>query len=461
MRISLFLLCSTLTACVAVAVAAVIWLGKNVFETYAMRDAEIRAARIVELTQDWETAIFRDWAKCIEKLNAISPEDFSVASVRAVTEKTRFRFPARVETGTPILPAEPLSEKFSLSRENGFYELRRQTKSHGVQRVVFSENELFDAVEKNARRQIPFLEKASLRLVPVSEERGFGIVRGLPGAKLEIELEAREHADSVAAKHAVALAGISIFAMLGGIFFLTLRVFSLSEKRYLFASAVSHELKTPLAELRACAETALAISQENPVRKELATIDRSSRELGSLVENLLIFSRMKNGKLRFSLSEFSVEDVFSRIFERIGERLLAADTDAFFDIAPDVRKRRLKTSVEILGRILFNLADNAVKYACREHRENIVTFRLRAQASRLVIDVEDCGNGIPHKLQNRIFRPFERGNAPSDTHGLGLGLAISAQSAKLLGGKLSLLKSTPAGTTFRLEIPLLNPQKTP
>ncbi|MBQ9759644.1 MAG: hypothetical protein IJW12_07750, partial [Opitutales bacterium] len=85
-----------LSVCASVATSAIIWLGKNVFETYAVRDSEIRTARIVELTHEWESAIFRDWTECIEKLDAISPEDFSESSVRAITEKTRFRFPARV-----------------------------------------------------------------------------------------------------------------------------------------------------------------------------------------------------------------------------------------------------------------------------------------------------------------------------------------------------------------------------
>lgn len=456
MRFSLGLLCIALVACVSVAASAVIWLGKNVFATYAVRDAEIHAARIVELTHKWETIIFRDWENCVEKLNTISPEDFSDGSVRKVTEQTRFRFPDRVDTVASSSSAISLGEKFSLSRENGFYVLQRQTKSHGIQRIIFDETRLFASVGKHVTQALPRQEKASLRLVPVAEERGFGIVRGLPGAKLEFTLEPRKHADSVAAKHAVWLAGACIFAMFAAIGLLAIRVFSLSEKRYLFASSVSHELKTPIAELRTCAETALARSRENVARSDLEAIKLSARELDVIVENLLVFSRMKNGKLRFSLAEFSVEDVFSRIFERISERLLAGGADTIFDIAPNARERRLRTSVEMLGRILFNLADNAVKYACCGDGENSVTFRVHATQTRLIIDVEDDGPGISEKYYSQIFKPFERGKAHGDTRGLGLGLPISAQSAKMLGGKLFLLKSDSSGTTFRLELPLLN-----
>lgn len=456
MKLSRWGLCAVLLACISVTLSAVVWLGKNVFETYSTRDAEIAAARVIELTHTWETAIFHDWSNCIERLNTISPKDFSESSVRAITEKTRFRFPARIEEKASSDAPESADNKFSVLRENGFYILQRKTRQHGIQRIVFEENALFESIGRHAAQTISRLENASLSLVSVPAERGFGIVRELPGAKLEIKLGARKHADSVAAKHAVWLAAFGICVMLGAIFFLAMRVFSLSEKRYLFASAVSHELKTPLAELRACAETAIELSRENAVRKELATIDRSSRELSAIVENLLIFSRMKNGNLHFSLTEFTVEDVFSRIFDRIAERLISVDADAFFEIAPSVRERRLQTSVEMLGRILFNLADNAAKYGCRDLEENTVTFRVHANANKLCIDVEDKGFGIPEKFRSRIFRAFERGNAKHEARGLGLGLTISEQSAKLLGGKLILLKSDRTGTTFRLELPLLN-----
>lgn len=455
MRFRPWMLYAALSACVSVASAAIIWLGKNVFETYAVRDSEIRTAHIVELTLAWETAIFRDWTECIEKLNAISPKDFSESSVRAITEKTRFRFPARVDTGRRDDAATPSGEKFSITRENGLYVLRRKTPCHGIQSVVFDETELFEAIGEFATRTISLTEQAMLRIVPVEDERGFGIIRNLPGAKLKFELAARKHADSVAAVHAVWVAGTCVFAMLAAIVLLALRVFSLSEKRYLFASAVSHELKTPIAELRACTETALNICHEKNTYSELEAINRSSRELSVIVENLLVFSRMKNGNLHFSATEFSVETLFSRIFDRLGEHLLSGNADAVFDIAPDARERRLRTSVEMLGRILFNLADNAVKYASREYNDNTLIFRVRVARTRLCIEVEDNGPGIPEKYHADIFKPFERGTARGNARGLGLGLPVSAEAAKMLGGKLFLLKSDSSGTTFRLELPLL------
>lgn len=455
MRFRSWMLYVALSVCVSVATSAIIWLGKNVFETYAVRDSEIRTARIVELTHEWESAIFRDWTECIEKLDAISPEDFSESSVRAITEKTRFRFPARVNTGARAVPATPPGEKFSITRENGLYVLRRKTPSHGIQCVVFDENELFEAIGELATRTISLAEQAALRIVPVGEKRGFGIIRNLPGAKLKFELATREHADSAAAEHAVWFAGACVFAMLAAIVLLALRVFSLSEKRYLFASAVSHELKTPIAELRACTETALNICREKNMHSELEAIDRSSRELSVIVENLLVFSRMKNGNLHFSATEFSVETLFSRIFDRLGEHLLCGNADAVFDIAPDTRARHLRTSVEMLGRILFNLTDNAVKYAFCEYGDNTLIFRVRSARTRLYIEVEDNGPGIPEKYHADIFKPFEREIARGHVRGLGLGLPVSAEAAKMLGGKLFLLKSDSSGTTFRLELPLL------
>lgn len=456
MRAGTLLLSAALTACASAGVAALVWLGANVREVRATREAEIRAARVVELTQERETEIFREWTRFAEALDAIPPEDFSEAVVRAAAERAGTALPVKSladafpsEAGSP----ESVGEKFSAFRAGGDYFLMRKIGggNGGVQGVVFSAAELFRAFEERSRETLARTENAAMRVVPVAAERGFGIVRGLPGAKLEFDLAPRGHAESVAAERAVFVALAGALAMLAAIVALAVRVFLLSEKRYLFASSVSHELKTPIAELRICAETACGRCRDAAVRGELERIRGSASELTAIVENLLIFSRMSSGRFRIPVTGIFVEDLFARVSERIAERLFAADMDAVFDIEPAARERRFLGNAEMLGRILFNLADNAAKYAFRAGVENLVVFRVRLARQRILIDVEDGGPGIPPEIRARLFSPFSGSGA---AHGLGLGLAISARAARALRGKLFLLKSDAAGTVFRLEMPL-------
>lgn len=447
---------AALAVCASAGFGALAWLGVNVREIRASREAEIRAARVVELTQTLETEIFREWTRFEEALDAIPPDDFSEASVRAAA--ARAGFAAAVKSLADALPTyagkpEELGEKFSAFRADGNYFLMRRVGGGNgrAQGVVLSSEALFRAFEEKSRERLAFEENAAMRVVPVSAERGFGVVRGLLGAKLEFDLAPRPHAESVAAERAVLVALAGTSAMLVAILALAARVFLLSEKRRLFASSVSHELKTPLAELRLCAETLHERCADPVARGESERIRRSAEELTAIVENLLLFSRMRTGKFRVPATEITVDALFRRVSERITERLLAADMDVIFDVEPAARERRLLAGAETLDRVLFNLADNAVKHARRDDGENLVSFRARVAGRRLLIDVSDEGPGIPPEIRGRLFTPFV---SAASSRGLGLGLSISARAARAFGGRLFLLKSDSAGTTFRLELPL-------
>ena len=456
MKSATLLLCAILCVCAAASFAAVIWLGEKVFETYELRDNEITAARKIALTQAAETQISRAWKQFLEETTALSAKALTEEKLTEIARKHGFAFP---KTEISILPASarenPAPEKkFTLRKNGGNIILLREIPDGKIQQIVFEEEALFKSLEQLIAPAFALAEHAKLRFVSVPENAGFGIVRGLPGAKIIIELEPRELADSVAARRAAWLASIGACVMLAVIFALALRVFSLSEKRYLFAASVSHELKTPIAELRACAETAKSRCRDSYLNLDLSAIRHSALELETIVENLLIFSRMRSGNLKLSMTRIPTETLLAPLFERIGDRLISENMDVVFNITPDARERALRTSPEILGRILSNLADNAVKYAYREGAENVLTFNVHVVSNSLIIDVEDEGLGIPDALRSRLFNSFERGSNAGKTNGLGLGLAISSKLARTLNGNLSLLKSDCTGTTFRLEFPI-------
>jgi len=116
----------------------------------------------------------------------------------------------------------------------------------------------------------------------------------------------------------------------------------------------------------------------------------------------------------------------------------------------------LSTDDEAIGQILFNLIDNAAKYA-RGARDPHVHVVVRRTANRAQIDVRDHGEGVPAAFAARIFAPFDRGArqaASNDAPGVGLGLPLARALARDLGGELELVPGGD-GACFRLTLPCL------
>ena len=113
------------------------------------------------------------------------------------------------------------------------------------------------------------------------------------------------------------------------------------------------------------------------------------------------------------------------------------------------------TDEDAVGQILFNLVDNAAKYA-RDAGDRSVELRVVQRGERVVFTLRDHGPGVPAVVQQRIFAPFDRGAvaaSSNDVPGVGLGLALARGLARDLGGELSLDPDCAAGACFRLELP--------
>src|SRR5262249_53038307 len=115
----------------------------------------------------------------------------------------------------------------------------------------------------------------------------------------------------------------------------------------------------------------------------------------------------------------------------------------------------LKTDVNLVQQILGNLIDNACKYS-KDAEDKRVWLRAKLdRPGRLIFEVEDRGPGVPVRERRSIFRPFSRGRTADVTAGgVGLGLALARQWAKLLGGNLALVSASGCGACFRLELPV-------
>lgn len=214
-----------------------------------------------------------------------------------------------------------------------------------------------------------------------------------------------------------------------------------------FVADASHELRTPLAAARAAAEAG-AMGPEDPaaLRAALqATIERLDR-LGRLLDNLLVLARVEGRAV--PIAE-----------EAVDASLVAAEAAATFAAAhPDLPPPRLRltpdlfvrASLPLLERAIANLLDNAYRYGYRP-ADPAPTVETRRERGGVVLEVSDDGPGIPDP--ERMVEAFTRGRADARApDGVGLGLAITREIAKLHHGELVVVPRS-QGTTIRLVLP--------
>jgi len=220
-------------------------------------------------------------------------------------------------------------------------------------------------------------------------------------------------------------------------------------KRSRFASAVTHELRTPLTTFRMYSE----MLAEGMVRDEaqrqtyLDTLKTESSRLATLVENVLSYARLEDGRaITHARQAMTVAQLFNRVSPMLQRRANEAGmTLTIINEAPD--SETVTTDVEAVGQILFNLVDNACKYArggegAGGADDRSIAVRARIMGDQLEFTVRDHGPGIRPEHARIIFAPFERGaHGPGDTiPGVGLGLALCRGLARDMGGDLTLEK---------------------
>jgi two-component system sensor histidine kinase KdpD len=210
-------------------------------------------------------------------------------------------------------------------------------------------------------------------------------------------------------------------------------------------SAVSHDLRTPLASAKA-AVTSLRSPDVafGPADREelLATADESLDRLIGLVENLLDMSRLQAGVLGVHTQPISVADVLPRVIDDAG---VGEVTVRVPDDLPEVR-----ADPALLERILVNVLANAVRFSPPGRPP---TIKAHESGDEVEVHVIDHGPGIPAEAREVVFQPFQRlGDRDSGT-GVGLGLALSRGLAEAMGGTLQPETTAGGGLTMVLRLP--------
>ncbi|MGZ5967392.1 MAG: sensor histidine kinase [Polyangiales bacterium] len=212
-----------------------------------------------------------------------------------------------------------------------------------------------------------------------------------------------------------------------------------------FVSTVSHELRTPLASIRMLAELLEENRVEEGEREEVhEALARESRRMSELVERLLGFGRMAEGRVVARRERVRLDALIGEAIDDFEAREPSAPrvVRELPEISADVDKSQLRVALD-------NLLVNARKYAKAPH-----AVRLSRDGEEISISVEDHGPGIAPRDRRRIFQPFERGDdrLARTTEGTGLGLALVAQVAKAHDGRVLLESEEGRGSTFTLRI---------
>ncbi len=217
-----------------------------------------------------------------------------------------------------------------------------------------------------------------------------------------------------------------------------------------FMATVSHELRTPLTSIIGHSEYLLEQRQSDTDRTSLEVIERASKALLILINDILDMSKIASGK--FSIDEYPFD--LNALLTNIRKILLirAQDAGLGFEFKQQVREQyRLLGDANRISQVLINLLTNAIKFTHAGH----VSLNCWNDDKQLYLEVKDTGIGMSPETLERIFSRFEQadGTISRQFGGTGLGLFISLNLAQLMGGRIDVSSEEGVGSTFTFTLP--------
>jgi two-component system, NtrC family, sensor histidine kinase GlrK len=230
------------------------------------------------------------------------------------------------------------------------------------------------------------------------------------------------------------------------------RLLELAHERNRFLRHMSHELKTPLANIREGTELLMdgAVGELDSNQREVAAILRENGiKLQRMIENLLSFSAWQTSSVGLEATEFRLRPLVKQVLEN--QQLTLLSQRVRLDVrVEDVTLLADRGKIRL---ILENLVSNAVKYS---PKGGTIHLRARAEGPQLLLDVADAGPGIPLEDRGHVFEAFYTGAAARRTaiKGTGIGLSVVLEFVAAHGGTVQIIDGEFPGAHFRITMPI-------
>jgi two-component system sensor histidine kinase GlrK len=251
----------------------------------------------------------------------------------------------------------------------------------------------------------------------------------------------------------IAVSGPHDLERLGGqLEWLRQRLLDLAHERNRFLRHMSHELKTPLANIREGTELLMdgAVGELDSNQREVAGILRENGiKLQRMIENLLSFSAWQTSSVGLDASEFRLRPVVKQVLEN--QQLTLLSQRVRLDVrVEDVTLVADRSKIRL---ILENLVSNAVKYS---PKGGTIHLKARTSGNLFILDVADNGPGVPMEDREHVFEAFYTGRAAKSTavKGTGIGLSVVLEFVSAHGGTIEIIDGEYPGAHFRITMPV-------
>lgn len=215
-----------------------------------------------------------------------------------------------------------------------------------------------------------------------------------------------------------------------------------------FISSVSHELRTPLTAISGWGETLLASDDLQPeLRRGVHIILREARRLTGMVEELLEFTRMQDGRFTLNVESADILAEFEDTVFMYGSRLKQEGITLEYD-ACEEDIGEIPCDVARMRQVFLNILDNAAKHGGDGKR---ITASIGREENAVVVRIRDYGPGIPEEELPHVKMKFYKGS--SKARGSGIGLAVCEEIVTMHGGTLTLENAEGGGTLVTISIP--------